>query len=276
MQYLMMRSYSLPLIPPFQFGATMRKLSFSPDLMRQADGILEKSRDWANYISVVEKEIPVARLREGESDLWPGAFMAAKRLQEQTCTVEGVHDRARRARYRKVEEFSDAEDEATPHAALLVLLQEITHMVEGTGLEWVLNKTHFVADFENGRQYNAYCDGALRRTSDLSSKLSKGMRARKSRTIITQEACEIVMKHPQSSIFKDHFLLSSQDRHQIFLTFARFRQKLFEYYKDGAYTNEFLSLKTFGPWDTENPLRLVHLAKVITSAIMIAKAALHV
>ncbi|PYH66988.1 uncharacterized protein BO88DRAFT_417329 [Aspergillus vadensis CBS 113365] len=107
----------------------------------------------------------------------------------------------------------------------------------------------------------------------------KGVRARKNRTIITQEACEIVgwlMKHPQSSIFNDHFLLASQDRHQIFLTFARFRHKLFEYYKDGAYTDKFLSLETFGPLDAENPLHLVHLAKVIISAILIAKAALHV
>lgn len=51
-----------------------------------------------------------------------------------------------------------------------------------------------------------------------------------------------------------------------FLTFARFHQKLLEYYKDEADTNNFLALATFGPWDTENPLHLVHLAKVIISA----------
>lgn len=66
-----------------------------------------------------------------------------------------------------MEEFSDAEDEAAPNAALLVLLQQSTHMVESTGLELVLNKTHLVADLKNGRQYNAYTDDALRRAGDL-------------------------------------------------------------------------------------------------------------
>lgn len=66
-----------------------------------------------------------------------------------------------------MEEFSDAEDETAPNAALLVLLQQITHMVEGTGLELVLNNAHLVADLKNGRQYNAYTDDALRRAGDL-------------------------------------------------------------------------------------------------------------
>lgn len=61
-----------------------------------------------------------------------------------------------------------------------------------------------------------------------------------------------------------------------FLTFARFHQKLFEYYKNGADTNKFLALETFEPWGVENLLHLVHLAKVIISIIWIVKAALHV
>lgn len=54
--------------------------------------------------------------------------------------------------------------------------------------------------------------------------------------------------------------------HVYFLTFARFHQNLFEYYKNRVDTNELLALETFGPWDTENSLHLVHLAKVIISA----------
>ena len=210
MQYVMLRCYSPGTLAPAKFGKKMGKFGFDDALMGQAANLLSRSQDWKRYIRTIEEEIPTHSLRETQDNLWPGLFMAAKRLQEQAATVEGTHDRTRRACRKAVEEYSDAEDEATPNAALLVLLQQITHLVENTGLEWVLNRTHFLAKFGGERKYNAYTDGVLRsiKHSDVFSivETKRTMRDRSKPAIIAQEACELVawlMTSPNLACFND-------------------------------------------------------------------------
>ncbi|GFN12431.1 hypothetical protein AtubIFM56815_010698 [Aspergillus tubingensis] len=279
MQYVMLRCYSPGTLAPAKFGKKMAKFGFDDALMGQAANLLSHSQDWKRYIRTIEEEIPTHSLRETQDNLWPGSFMAAKRLQEQTATVEGTHDRTRRACGKAVEEYSDAEDEATPNAALLVLLQQITHLVEDTGLEWVLNRTHFLAKFGGERKYNAYTDGVLRSTkhSDVFSivETKRTMRDRSKPAIIAQEACELVawlMTSPNLACFNDHFLLFSQDRHQIFLTCAKYKKELEDYLKENKATEEFLVMETFGPWDAENSSHIVHFAQIVIAAILIAQA----
>ncbi|KAI3010009.1 hypothetical protein CBS147346_1791 [Aspergillus niger] len=277
-QYLMLRCYSPRIVSNIEFGNHMNKFGFSDHLLSQAENLLHQSRDWDKYIRILERGISIRELREIQGDLWPGSFMAAKRLQEQTATVQGTHDRVRRASNQKVEKFRDAEDEATPNAALIVLLQEITHIVERTDLEWVLNRTGFLADFGDKRRYCAFTDGALRSTSDFEvfsiAEVKKGLR---SRSFIIQEACELIawmMTSPKSAVFRGHFLLMSQNRHQIFLTFAKYEEELEKYLKNNEATDKFLVLETFGPYDAEDPVCVVDLAKIIIAAIEIIKMSL--
>ncbi|GKZ21328.1 hypothetical protein AbraIFM66951_010117 [Aspergillus brasiliensis] len=267
-QYVMLRTYSPKIVAPSRFRNHMSKFGFiNPETGKR-------------YIQALEQDIPTDSLREGGDGPWPGAFMAAKRLQEQTATVNGTHDRTRRARNLNIEEYSDAEDEASPNAAVVVLLQQITHLVENTGLEWVLNRIHFVAEFGGERRYTAYTDGALRSTSDSEVfsivETKRAVRYTGRRAIIAQEACEVIawfLASPNSAVFNDHFLLISQNRHQIFLTFTKYKKGLEDYFKKGEATDEFLVMETFGPWDAENPRHVAHFAKIIIAAILIVKAA---
>ncbi|RAH58432.1 hypothetical protein BO85DRAFT_487159 [Aspergillus piperis CBS 112811] len=146
-QYLMLRCYSPKIVHPTEFSNHMSKFGFCKNMLRDATSLLDQSRDWAGYIRTLQEHISIRELRESHAHLWPGSFMAAKRLQEQTATVQGTNDLYSHANNQKSEKCRDAEDEATPNAALIVLLQEITHIVERTDFEWVLNRAGFLADF---------------------------------------------------------------------------------------------------------------------------------
>lgn len=62
----------------------------------------------------------------------------------------------------------DAEDEASVNAALIVVLQALTSLVQGADFEWVFNRVEFKSSFE-ANEYTAHVDGALRHceTHDL-------------------------------------------------------------------------------------------------------------
>ncbi|XRM44928.1 hypothetical protein ABZX51_008031 [Aspergillus tubingensis] len=185
----------------------MSKFGFCKNMLRDATSLLDQSRDWAGYIWTLQEHISIRELRESHAHLWPGSFMAAKRLQEQTATVQGTHDLYIHANNQKSEKCRDAEDEATPNAALIVLLQEITHIVERTDFEWVLNRAGFLADFGDGRRYRAFTDGVLRSTSDSKVfSITEVKKAFRSHHVIIQEACEIaalMMTSPESAVFED-------------------------------------------------------------------------
>ncbi|OJZ85882.1 hypothetical protein ASPFODRAFT_61253 [Aspergillus luchuensis CBS 106.47] len=277
-QYLMLRCYSPKIVHPTEFSNHMSKFGFCKNMLRDATSLLDQSRDWAGYIRTLQKHISIRELRESHAHLWPGPFMAAKRLQEQTATVQGTHDLYSHTNNQKSEKCRDAEDEATPNAALIVLLQEITHIVERTDFEWVLNRAGFLADFGDGRRYRAFTDGVLRSTSDFKVfSITEVKKAFRSHHVIIQEACEIaalMMTSPESAVFEDHFLLISQDRHQIFLTFVKYEKELENYYRNNEACDKFLILETFGPYDAEDPGCVVELAKVIIAAIWIVKRSL--
>ncbi|OJJ68901.1 hypothetical protein ASPBRDRAFT_57462 [Aspergillus brasiliensis CBS 101740] len=277
-QYVMLRCYSPRIVPPIDFRYHMSKFGFSKEMLERAAGLLNQSSDWAKYIRSLKQGIPTRELRDTQGDLWPGSFMAAKRLQEQTATVKGAHDRIRQANHQRVEKYIDAEDEATPNAALVVLLQEITHIVGNVNLEWVLNRTRFSAEFGDGRLYRACTDGAWRSTQDFEvfsiAEVKKGLR---SESTIVQEACEIIawmMTSPKSAVFESHCLLTSQDRHQIFLTFAKYEEAFHNYLKNNEATDKFLVMETFGPYDAEDPDCLEDLAKIIIAAVWIIQRSL--
>ena len=194
-QYAMLRSYSPLIQSRHKFYDNMGRFGFNTDLISEASKTLKSSDDWCKYICVLRKGIPESRLQEGDP-AWPGSFMAAKRLQEQTATVNGVHDGVRYDRNQPDAEFTDAEDESTPNAAIIVLLQAISQMVPQSRVEWVLNKVRFVAIFKDGRSFHAYTDGALRSKVGLHPmaivEVKKCVRGKGKQAIIIQETCQVI------------------------------------------------------------------------------------
>ena len=58
------------------------------------------------------------------------------------------------------EEYSDCDDEDLVATALVALLNEVSSLVDLSGVEWVLDHTSFVAKFRKGK-YTAVDDGSL-------------------------------------------------------------------------------------------------------------------
>ncbi|PWY91581.1 hypothetical protein BO94DRAFT_584191 [Aspergillus sclerotioniger CBS 115572] len=107
--------------------------------------------------------------------------------------------------------------------------------------------------------------------------VKKRIRDRASQQILMQEACEVcgwLMKtSADMTIFNGHFLLVSQNRHEIYITFAQYKRSLEDYLNRGIQTDEFLVMETYGPWFAEDAESLRHFAQVIVTAVLIAKAA---
>ncbi|GFF59304.1 hypothetical protein IFM51744_09869 [Aspergillus udagawae] len=256
------------------------------------------------FFKVVETDTPINSIGEKDNQIWPGSFVAARRLQEQAMTVEGIHDRDRaevgppaskRLRCRSdttsrpegkkpldtLKDLPDAEDEATPNAALVVFLQCLTGLVTGLPIEWVLNRTSFTPMFGKGG-YNTVTDGVLRVSKTLAPlsivEAKKRVRYKRTAAIIMQEGCELVgwLKESSHSLpaFNNHLLLVSQDRHEIFLTFAAYTQA-YKGYLEGeeARADSFLVMKTFGPWRTCDPAQMSDFGHILLAIVLVAKGA---
>jgi hypothetical protein len=170
------------------------------------------------FSSVVETDTPINSIGEKDNQIWPGSFVAARRLQEQAMTVEGIHDRDRAKNghpgletsalsvrhhvetkgeeaARSPEGSSDAEDEATPNAVLVVFLQCLTGLVTGLPIEWVLNRTSSTPMFGQGG-YNTVTDGILRVSKVLAPlsivEAKKRVRNKRTAAMIMQEGCELM------------------------------------------------------------------------------------
>ncbi|KAJ5120804.1 uncharacterized protein N7515_010192 [Penicillium bovifimosum] len=83
-------------------------------------------------------------------------------------TVEGIHDRDRtqltaggtRTGHRRVLPLPDAEDEASPNAAAVILLQQCPNChLAHSHLEWILNWVHFICQFDTTK-FTVFTDGA--------------------------------------------------------------------------------------------------------------------
>lgn len=159
----------------------------------QANSLLNSSAEAAKYLRMVRDDLDVQDLSETHQN-WPGSFKSIRMLQQQTMTVDQIHDRERmpspttgqlgvvhqmvtRSRQsfahfvrgtgssaRAEWDLPEAEDESTPNAALIVLLQGVSQLVADSGVEWVFNRELFSPVFASGG-YRAYSDGVLRSTT---------------------------------------------------------------------------------------------------------------
>ncbi|KAJ9489849.1 hypothetical protein VN97_g3418 [Penicillium thymicola] len=232
-----MRSYSPSISRINTFRKRCYQFGFTAEVLKRAAELLAASTEWQRYLHLLDTgdsidDIPVT------SNRWPGSFSTVTRLQQQTMTVEGIHDRDRmqrtaeetRAGRRRILPLPDAEDEATPNSAALILLQTVSHLAH-SNLAWVLNRVHFKCQFHT-MKFNAFTDGALRskQTRDIFAivEAKKRLRTVGSKAILTQEACEIVgwvmNNSRETARFNEHFMLISLDRHELFITFASIEQ----------------------------------------------------
>ncbi|KAJ5457267.1 hypothetical protein N7530_012541 [Penicillium desertorum] len=293
-QYVMLRSYSPPMRRIDDFLGKCHQFGFTSEVRGRADNLLAASTEWLRYLQLLDTNDSVNDILD-TSNRWPGAFSTVKRLQEQTMTVRGVHDRdvmqvategtgqqpggAGRPKPHRITQLPQAEDEATPNAALITLLQSVSHFAQAK-LEWIFNHVHFTCKLRQ-TEFSALTDGGLRskRTMDIFAivEVKKRMRTEDTYPILMQEACEVagwLMDSPvQMAHFGGHFMLISQDRHEIFVTFVPFHQGYENYLRNGSNTNTFLVMNTFGPFHTAYRNDMEEFGRIILAAILIVKHA---
>ncbi|KAJ5576614.1 hypothetical protein N7535_003540 [Penicillium sp. DV-2018c] len=282
-QYLMLRSYSPTISRINTFRENCHQFGFTPEVLERAAELLAASTEWQRYLHLLGTgdsidDIPVT------SNRWPGSFSTVARLQQQTMTVEGIHDRYRtqltaggtRTGHRRVLPLPDAEDEASPNAAAIILLQTVSHLAH-SHLEWILNRVHFICQFDTTK-FTAFTDGALRskRTRGVFALIEAKKRQRTvhHETILMQEACEVVgwvmNNSREMARFKEHFMLISQDRHELFITFASIEEAYERYLRNGTDTDSFLVMKTYGPYSTGSCEEMNEFGQIILGSILIA------
>ncbi|KAF9247749.1 hypothetical protein DTO013E5_3293 [Penicillium roqueforti] len=267
-QSAMIRSYSRPIYPVASFNDKYHQFGFTTEALDTAAGILAASAEWSRYMHLLDTNDSIDDIGE-TSTMWPGSFSTARRLQEQTITVHGIRDDM------QMGQLPDAEDEAIPNAAAIILLQSISQLVHSK-LEWVINRVHFGSQFHQTKS-TAYTDGALRSKNTIGIfaivEVKRRMRQVNTDAILTQEACEVagwsMSCHGQMAHFNEHFLLISQDRHELFITFVPFDKGYEECLSNGQNTDAFLVMRTFGPFDTGSVNDMHEFGRVVLAAILI-------
>lgn len=119
-------------------------------MIQKAKETLASSKEWPKYLKIIRAGQSMDLLTEGD-DKWPGSFSVPRKLQQQTVTVDGVHDdfrlalSAQQVENTRAHEYNsrqanipDAEDEIVPNVAAITLLSQLLQMTP-CNIEWVLN-----------------------------------------------------------------------------------------------------------------------------------------
>ncbi|PIG80682.1 hypothetical protein AARAC_007784 [Aspergillus arachidicola] len=160
--------------------------------------------------------------------------------------------------------YPKTKDEQIMNTALVDFLNAfIIH--RNFGSCWTLHRKPFVADFEHG-SFEARTDGCLEGEDSESLKtyaiveVKPMLRTIHLERISMQEAAEMVAwikAEPDPSGFVSSCgcrVLVSQDRHEVYLTFAEYSENYVKYLNNTLGKDEspgFLTLHGFGPWDTD-------------------------
>ncbi|KAL2005982.1 hypothetical protein VTN00DRAFT_9636 [Thermoascus crustaceus] len=173
--------------------------------------------------------------------------------------------------------YAPAKDEQIVNAALLLLLNAITIHFPLSN-DWTLHRRAFNVQFKTA-SFQARTDGYLEdKTSGKVRALIEVkpcVRTRSQVRIQMQEAAQMVAwisdDKQRPSQFPGRHLHISQDRHEIFLTFAEYGKSYLSYIKEGlspADPEPFLTLHEFGPWDTTNAGHMQELGPIILAFTM--------
>lgn len=177
--------------------------------------------------------------------------------------------------------FPKTKDEQIVNTALIDFLNAFTIQIN-TYCHWTLYRKPFKMNFKNA-SFEARTDGVLEDSNSKTYALVevKPMsRYTKDDRIAMQEAAEIVSWikcEPDSDGFLSdcgNRVLVSQDRHEIYLTFAEYNANYVKYLNStmgGNERREFLTLHAFGPWKITRVSDMQSLGSILLAIAMRAE-----
>ncbi|KAJ5963587.1 uncharacterized protein N7479_003463 [Penicillium vulpinum] len=186
--------------------------------------------------------------------------------------------------------YPPTKDEQIVNTALVVFLNALT-IYFPLSMHWTLHRKSFTAAFENA-EFQARTDGYLGDSQGNPSVLIEVKpvrRSRKLQVIQMQESAQMVawIKCDDEKAQKAHKmrLHISQDRHEVFVTVAKYDKKYLEYLnnprpssdedEDGDENKEnlsFLTMHQFGPWNTLDRSHIRELGPILLAITLKADA----
>ncbi|PWY87803.1 hypothetical protein BO94DRAFT_574909 [Aspergillus sclerotioniger CBS 115572] len=177
--------------------------------------------------------------------------------------------------------FPRTKDEQIVNTALIDFLNAFTiHM--NVQSHWTLYRKPFVANFRSA-SFEARTDGCLEDGGPKTFaivEVKPMVRFKQSNRISMQEAAEIVAWikcEPDPDDFTSGCglrILISQDRHEIYLTFAEYDANYIRYLNNTLGKDEkpgFLTLHVFGPWDTTRAGDVKQLGSILLAIALRAQ-----
>lgn len=80
--------------PHNTFRNNCHQFGFTTEVLERAAELLAASTEWQRYLHLLDTGDSIDDIKV-TSNRWPGSFSTVARLQQQTMTVEGIHDRDR-------------------------------------------------------------------------------------------------------------------------------------------------------------------------------------
>ncbi|GAQ40819.1 hypothetical protein AtubIFM55763_006893 [Aspergillus tubingensis] len=172
------------------------------------------------------------------------------------------------------EMYPPVDDEQIVNVALVNLLQAITDYFPSLGSSWTIHRKPLKAKFDDA-EYEARTDGYLRGKVDGEVRalieVKAALRKHARFEICMQEGAQMVAwlkNHPQSpGKFPFRRFHVSQDRHQIWLSFAEYDDEYLRYIEHGFQDSErprsFLTMHEYGPYDTLKESHMAELAVLL-------------
>ncbi|RDH37517.1 hypothetical protein BDQ94DRAFT_157058 [Aspergillus welwitschiae] len=172
------------------------------------------------------------------------------------------------------EMYPPVDDEQIVNVALVSFLQALTDYFPSLGSSWTIHRKPLKAKF-NDAEYEARTDGYLRGKVDGEVRalieVKAALREHSRLEIRMQEGAQMVAwlkNYPQSpGKFPFRRFHVSQDRHQIWLSFAEYDDEYIRYIVHGLQDPErprsFLTMHEFGPYNTLKESHMTELAVIL-------------
>ncbi|KAA8641643.1 uncharacterized protein ATNIH1004_011779 [Aspergillus tanneri] len=167
--------------------------------------------------------------------------------------------------------YPPTKDEQIVNCALVLFLNALTIHFKFAN-NWTLHRRAFKANFE-GASFEARTDGYLndrRGIAKVIIEVKPVTRSKKPALIQMQESAQMVawIKSDDEKPNGDEKMriIVSQDRHEIFLTVAKYDDNYIKYLGDKNHRSEspsFMTMYQFGPWDTLDSTHMKYLGPIL-------------
>ncbi|OGM46074.1 hypothetical protein ABOM_005662 [Aspergillus bombycis] len=177
--------------------------------------------------------------------------------------------------------YPPTKDEQIVNCALILFLNALTMHFKLTN-KWTLHRKAFKANFEEA-SFEARIDGYLddrRGKAKVIVEVKPVTRSKKEASIQMQESAQMVAwiksDGEQPSGVEQMRIIVSQDRHEIFLTVAKYGDEYIRYLSDKndqGGSNSFMTMHQFGPWNTLDVASMKLLGPILLAISLRAEAA---